>query len=69
MITPIFGIIIISGIIFLCCRTKKIGQLVLLLSLTKVTKAGPIKEIDECDYEFDTITSVLIIIISVFNDF
>ena len=63
MITPIFGIIIISVIIFLCCRTKKIRQLVSLLSLTKVTKAGPIKEIDECDYEFDTFTSVLIIII------
>ena len=45
MITPIFGIIIISVIIFLCCRTKKIGQLVSLLSLTKVTKAGPNKGI------------------------
>ena len=64
MITPIFGIIIISVIIFLCCRTKKIGQLVSLLSLSKVTKASPINEIDECDYEFDTFTSVLIIIIS-----
>ena len=63
MITPIIGIIIISVIIFLCCRTKKIGQLVSLLSLSKVTKARPINEIDECDYEFDTFTSVLIIII------
>ena len=36
MITPVFGIIIISGIIFLCCHTKKIGQLVSLLSLSKV---------------------------------
>ena len=63
MITSIFGIIIISVIIFLCCRTKKIGQLVSLLSLSKVTKANPINEIDECYYEFDTFTSVLIIII------
>ena len=63
MITPIFGIIFISRIIFLCCRTKKIGQLVSLLSLSKVTKANTINEIDECDYEFDTFTSVLIIII------
>ena len=61
MITPIFGVIIISVIIFLFCRTKKIGQLVSLLSLSKVTKANPIN--DECDYEFDTFTSVLIIII------
>ena len=57
MITPIFGIIIISVIIFLCCRMKKIGQLVSLLSLPKVTQAYPIN--DECD----TFTSVLIIII------
>ena len=63
MITPVFGIIIISGIIFLCCHTKKIGQLVSLLSLSKVTKAVPINEMDECDYEFDTFTSVLIILI------
>ena len=61
MITPIFRIILISVIIFVCCRTKKIGQLVSLLSLSKVTKASPLKEIDEC--EFDTFTSVLIIII------
>ena len=63
LITPIFGIIIISVIIFLCCRTKRIGQIVSLLSLSKVTKASPINEIDECDYEFDTFTSVLTIII------
>ena len=42
---------------------EKDRTIVSLLSLTKVTKAGPIKEIDECDYEFDTFTSVLIIII------
>ena len=59
MITPIFGMCVI----FLCCRTKKIGQLVSLLSLTSVTKACPIKEIVECDYQFDTFTSVLKIII------
>ena len=63
MITPIFGIIIISVIIFLCCRTNKIEQLVSLLSLSMVTKANPINEIDECDYEFDTLNSVLINII------
>ena len=61
MITHNFGIIIISVIIFLCCRTKKIGQLVSLLSMSKVTQAYPIN--DECDYEFDTFTNVLIIII------
>ena len=59
MITPIFGIIIISVIIFLCCRTKRIGQLVSLLSLSKVTKVSPINEIDECGYECNTFTSVL----------
>ena len=63
MITTILGIIIISVIIFLCCRTKMIGQLLSLLSLSKVTQANPINEIDECDYEFNTFTSVLIIII------
>ena len=49
-------------IIFLCSRTKKIGQLVSLLSLSKVTKSDTIIEMDECDYEFDTFTSVLIIL-------
>ena len=63
MITPVFGIIIISVIIFLCCRMKKIGHLVSLLSLSKVTKAVPINEMVECDYELDMFTSVLIIII------
>ena len=33
------------------------------MSLPKVTKASTINEIDECDYEFDTFTSLLIIII------
>ena len=61
MITPIFGIIIISVIIFLGCRMKKIGQLVSLFSWPKVTQVYPIN--DECDYEIDTFTSVLIIII------
>ena len=42
MITPIFGIIIISVILFLCCRTKKIGQLVSLLSISKTTNAFPL---------------------------
>ena len=59
MITPILGIIIISVILFLCCWTKKIGQLVSLLSMSYITQAYPIN--DECDYEFDTFTSVLII--------
>ena len=63
MITLIFGIIIISVIICLWGRTKKIGQLVLLLSLSKVTKASQINEIDECDYKFDKFTSVLTLII------
>ena len=64
MITPIFGIIIISVIIFLCYRTKKIGQFVSLLSISKTTNAFPLSQFNnEWDYEFDTLTSVLIIVI------
>ena len=64
VIRPIFGIIIISVIIYLCCRTKKIGQLVSLLSISKATNALPISEFnDEWDYEFGAFTSVVIIII------
>ena len=47
-----FGIIIISVIILLCCRPKKIEQLVLLLSISKVTNVFQISELDdEWDYE------------------
>ena len=64
MITYIFGIMIISVIIFLCCRTKKIGHLVSLLSISKATNAFPISDFnDKWDYECDTFASVLIIII------
>ena len=43
MITPTCGIIIISVVICLCCRTKMIGQLVSLLSISKTTKCISIK--------------------------
>ena len=62
MITPIIGIIIISVIIFLFSRTKRIGQLVSLLSISEATNALLISESnDEWDNQFDTFTSVLII--------
>ena len=63
IVTPMFGIIIISVVIFLCCRTKNIGQIVSLLSISKATNAFPMNESsDEKDYEFDAFTSVSIII-------
>ena len=51
-------------IIFLCCRTKKIGQHVSPLSMSKATNPFPISESNnEWEYECDTFTSLSIMIL------
>ena len=63
MRAPILSILALGLTLFICARTKKLEQLILLLSLSRTTNAAPIRDDSRVLEFYDIFASICIVIL------